>query len=243
MSTLPPSGSPYACAPQAPAGPYTTSAPSYVGQPAAVPGVKGKKGPLTLIIIGTVFLVAAAVVLCVSVASVARASGTLSQIQSNGSVTAELETASIYGLYSDDQAASTCTVTDPDGAEVPVITVHSSIELNDHTLVATFIPTVPGSYTVTCAASGSEPIFLGEATNAAELGRMIIGVIGSILGGTLGAGLLISGLVWLLVRHSRNRRLLQAQVMAPGYPQPGYPQPGYPQPGSAPSSNGQWRQP
>lgn len=240
MPVPPASGSPYTYAPQTPPGPCTTPAPAYAAvQPTAVPGLKGRKGPLTLIIIGAVLLVVAAVVLLASIASVSRASGPLTQIQSNGSVTAELETGSVYGLYSDGQA-SACTVADPQGAELPLIEVHSAIRFNDHDIFATFIPTVSGSYTVTCTASSASPIFLGEATNATELARLTLSAIGSGLGGTLGAGLLIGGLVWLLVRRSRNRRVLQAT--APLYPQPGYPQ-SVPQPGTAPGTSGQWTQP
>ena len=239
MSTPPASGSPYASAPQTPPGPYTTPAPAYAAAPpTSVPGIKGKKGPLALIIVGVVLLVAAAAVLVGSVVSVAQVSSTLSQIPSGSAVAAELRTGSVYGIYSSSLPAAQCTVADPDGVEVPLIEVHSSIEVNDHKLLSTFIPTVSGSYTIACTASGNEPIFLGEATNAQEIGRMAVGAVGSVLGGFLGAGLLIGGLVWLLVRRSRNRRILQAQAMGPAYSRPGYPQ-SVPQPGVAPYQNGQ----
>ncbi|WP_172119939.1 hypothetical protein [Actinomyces faecalis] len=243
MSTPPASGSPYASAPQTPPGPYTTSAPAYAAAPpAAVPGIKGKTGPLALIIVGLVLLVVAAAVLIGSVVSVARVSSPLSQVPSSSAVAAELRTGNVYGIYSDGLSATACAVTAPDGAEVPLIEVHSSIEVNDHALVATFIPTVSGSYTVTCTTSGNEPIFLGEATNAKEIGWMAVGAIGSVLGGLLGASLLVGGLAWLLVRRSRNRRILQAQAMGPAYSQPGCPQ-SVPQPGAAPDQNGQWFRP
>jgi len=73
MSTPPASGSPYASAPQTPPGPYTTPAPAYAAAPpTSVPSIKGKKGPLALIIVGVVLLVAAAAVLVGSVVSVAQ---------------------------------------------------------------------------------------------------------------------------------------------------------------------------
>ena len=134
-------------------------------------------------------------------------------------------------------------MTSPDEGLVSLNTEPATVSVKDRYLSSTFIPNTTGPYSITCQATDSSRVYLGQGDIADALIRTTVGIMASIAVGVLAAGLLIGGLAWLLVRRSSNRRIIQAQQMAgAGYPQPGYPQP-YPQPGAPTSQGGQWPQP
>ncbi|SDN23109.1 hypothetical protein [Actinomyces ruminicola] len=212
MSYPPSAGSPYAAAPhgsgQAPYG-------------AAAPQPKGRKGPLILLLSGVAVCVAAVVLIVVFVASGARAIGDLQPIDANGTAAVQLESTAVYGLYGN--GGSQCTVTDADGREVEVTIPTSNVEVNDRRLFGVVAPNASGDYTITCSTSfAGGDVFFGPLVDAQDIGRMVLGVLVVIGMFMVGIPLAIGGIIWMVVRNSRNKRAQQA--WSGGYPtgRPGF---------------------
>ena len=196
--------------------PYNESF-SYTGSP--VPAPKGKKGPVILLSVALVLVISAVAVFIGSLVMITNISGTLTPVQSNGEVTADLKTDTLYALYSEGDPS--CTVTAPDGSDVMLITAadNSTVEIDNHTVVATFIPDQTGKYTINCTTPGSEDVHIGQALNTDNL---LGGALGIVIAGGLaivGTPMLIGAIIWLVVRLSYNKKARQAQAaMGGGHP-------------------------
>lgn len=209
----------YAQQPSAYGAPAYSSVPAY-GAPGgygAGPAlqVRSTTAPAVLLGIGLVVLVGAIVGFVVALTSVLNVNGSLSEIPGNGSVTATLETSTVYGIYSD--GLVTCLVNDPQGNQVDVIPVSSSEapEINDSPLVGLITPSTSGDYTITCTSGSTKPVYLGRAVDGEAVLGTGVGVVGAILLGLPGLALSIAGFIWLGVRRSQNK---QARAAAGGYP-------------------------
>ena len=123
-------GSPYS-GPSAPSAPYTQGGPdpytgqqgavapgyggnyggsnpydpsfSYTGAGVAIPAPKGKKGPVILLSVALVMIIGAAAIFIGLLVMVANITGTMTPIKSNGEVTADLKSTSIYALCQPDR--------------------------------------------------------------------------------------------------------------------------------------------
>ena len=241
MSQIPPaSGSPYgpgpygpgsnapsmgvpAHAPYAPpGGPVNAPAPYGPGLPQAT--VKSTRGPVVLLTIGIIFVVAAVATLVLAINSVAGVANSLNEINGHGNSQVTLEENGHYGLYGD--SSTECTVRNPDGGEVTVRTPSASIEINNHQMFGTFTATKAGEYTVTCNSLLDTPVYLGEGATAGGIFNSAAGIILAVLGLVIGVPMTIGGLIWLVVRRSNNRRAAAAQGAGivgsalPGQPDP-----------------------
>ena len=198
--------------------PYDESL-SYAGAGVSVPAPKGKKGPVILLSVALVLVISAVAVFIGSLVMITNISGTLTPVQSNGEVTADLKTDTLYALYSEGDPS--CTVTAPDGSDVMLITAadNSTVEIDNHTVVATFIPDQTGKYTINCTTPGSEDVHIGQALNTDNL---LGGALGIVIAGGLaivGTPMLIGAIIWLVVRLSYNKKARQAQAaMGGGHP-------------------------
>ena len=208
MSYTPPPGPPHSAAPPLPA--------------PSPPPVRSRKGPVIMLLTGlAVFLVALAVVFA-SMASFLSITSSLSRIDGTGTTTRALEADSGYGLYGDSPTTS-CTVTDPDGHDVPVSPTGMGTTVNGHTLFGAFTTTASGDYAISCTSYGAAgplhgdhpvDVYVGDKLGAGSLAGRIVITIGAVFVGIIGGTLLIAGLVWLLVRSSGNKRALQARIAA-----------------------------
>lgn len=196
---------PYQAAPQTPyqAAPQTP----YQGapQPAAP---RGRKGPLVLLLSGVAATVLALVLVGVGVSHTMSVSGSFSRLSSNGSTVAVLNSGTTYGLYGNGR--SSCTVSSPGGDDVRVAEPKTSNEINGRTLLASFTPDSSGDHTITCSTSGGSPLYIGKAINN---GTMLVGAAGLLLG-AVAFPVLLAGFIWLMVRNSKNRKAIQAQIAA-----------------------------
>ena len=185
----------------------------------SIPAPKGKKGPVILLSVALVLVISAVAVFIGSLVMITNISGTLTPVQSNGEVTADLKTDTLYALYSEGDPS--CTVTAPDGSNVMLITAadNSTVEIDNHTVVATFIPDQTGKYTINCTTPGSEDVHIGQALNTDNL---LGGALGIVIAGGLaivGTPMLIGAIIWLVVRLSYNKKARQAQAaMGGGHP-------------------------
>ena len=241
MSQIPPaSGSPYgpgpydpgnnapsmgvpAHAPYAPpGGPVNAPAPYGPGLPQAT--VKSTRGPVVLLTIGIILVVAAVAALGFAISSVAGVADSLNEINGHGNSQVTLEENGHYGLYGD--SSTECTVRNPDGGEVSVRTPSASIEINNHQMFGSFNATKAGEYTVTCNSLLDTPVYLGEGATAGGIFNSAAGIILAVLGLVIGVPMTIGGLIWLVVRRSNNRRAAAAQGAGivgsalPGQPDP-----------------------
>ena len=96
----------------------------------SIPAPKGKKGPVILLSVALVLVISAVAVFIGSLVMITNISGTLTPVQSNGEVTADLKTDTLYALYSEGDPS--CTVTAPDGSDVMLITAadNSTVEID-----------------------------------------------------------------------------------------------------------------
>lgn len=221
MSQIPPaSGSPYgpgpygpgsnapsmgvpAHAPYAPpGGPVNAPAPYGPGLPQAT--VKSTRGPVVLLTIGIILVVAAVAALGFAISSVAGVADSLNEINGHGNSQVTLEENGHYGLYGD--SSTECTVRNPDGGEVSVRTPSASIEINNHQMFGSFNATKAGEYTVTCNSLLNTPVYLGEGVTAGGILNSAAGIVLAILGLVIGA---------VPMTHRRPHLARRAQVQQP----------------------------
>lgn len=199
-----PAHAPYA----PPGGPVNAPAPYGPGLPQAT--VKSTRGPVVLLTIGIILVVAAVAALGFAISSVAGVADSLNEINGHGNSQVTLEENGHYGLYGD--SSTECTVRNPDGGEVSVRTPSASIEINNHQMFGSFNATKAGEYTVTCNSLLNTPVYLGEGVTAGGILNSAAGIVLAILGLVIGAvPMTIGGLIWLVVRRSNNRRAAAAQ--------------------------------
>ena len=182
----------------------------------SVPAPKGKKGPVILLSIALVMVLGALAIFIASVVVVIDISRTLTPIKPNGEVVVDLKSTGDYALYSEGDPS--CTVTAPDGSNVMLITAadDSTVKIDNHTVVATFIPDQTGKYTINCTTPGSEDVHIGQALNTDNL---LGGALGIVIAGGLaivGTPMLIGAIIWLVVRLSYNKKARQAQAAMGG---------------------------
>ena len=181
----------------------------------SVPAPKGKKGPVALLSVALVLVIGAAAIFVASMVMIANISGTMTPIKSNGEVTADLKSDNFYAIYSEGEPS--CTVADPNGSDVPVIELDdSTVNIDGHTAVATFISDQEGKYTVSCTTPGSEDVYIGQAVNSDNLIGGAVGLIVSLVLAVVGAPMLIGAVIWLAVRLSYNRKAHEAQAAMGG---------------------------
>lgn len=189
-------------------GPYVQAAPS----PAPAP--KGRKGPLILLLSGVALCVVAGIAIIIVAVSATRTAGELQPIVANGTTTVRLEAGEVYGLYGN--GSSGCTVAGADGTELEVTKPSSSITVNDRRLFGVIAPASSGDHAITCSTLlASEDVYFGPLIGAQDIGRAVFGVLAAAGLLVLGVPLTISGIIWLVVRNSHNRRALQAQAAYP----------------------------
>lgn len=204
--------------------PASSGSPYSAGAPGALPGsppveVRSRTAPTILLLSGLVLCVVAAALMIVSLPRLVAVSSSLSPIDGTGATTRALEADAAYGLYAD--RITSCTVTAPDGRDVPVTTPSGTVTVNGKRQVGTFTTAASGSYTIACASVGAggplsndSDAYIGDAAGFGSFASIIVSAISSVFAGIIGLPLLIAGLVWFLVRGSHNRRARQAQVAA-----------------------------
>ena len=206
--------------------PASSGSPYSAGAPGALPGsppveVRSRTAPTILLLSGLVLCVVAAALMIVSLPRLVAVSSSLSPIDGTGATTRALEADAAYGLYADH--ITSCTVTAPDGRDVPVTTPSGTVTVNGKRQVGTFTTAASGSYTIACASVGAggplsndsdADAYIGDAAGFGSFASIIVSAISSVFAGIIGLPLLIAGLVWFLVRGSHNKRARQAQVAA-----------------------------
>ena len=204
--------------------PASSGSPYSAGAPGALPGsppveVRSRTAPTILLLSGLVLCVVAAALMIVSLTRLVAVSSSLSPIDGTGATTRALEADAAYGLYAD--RITSCTVTAPDGRDVPVTTPSGTVTVNGKRQVGTFTTAASGGYTIACASVGAggplsndSDAYIGDAAGFGSFASIIFSAISSLIAGIIGLPLLIAGLVWFLVRGSHNRRARQAQVAA-----------------------------
>lgn len=204
--------------------PASSGSPYSAGAPGALPGsppveVRSRTAPTILLLSGLVLCVVAAALMIVSLTRLVAVSSSLSPIDGTGATTRALEADAAYGLYADH--ITSCTVTAPDGRDVPVTTPSGTVTVNGKRQVGTFTTAASGGYTIACASVGAggplsndSDAYIGDAAGFGSFASIIVRAISSVFAGIIGLPLLIAGLVWFLVRGSHNRRARQAQVAA-----------------------------
>ena len=181
----------------------------------SIPAPKGKKGPVILLSVALVLVISAVAVFIGSLVMITNISGTLTPVQSNGEVTADLKTDTLYALYSEGDPS--CTVTAPDGSDVSTAELDdSTVKVDGHTMVATFSPGQDGKHTISCTTPGSEKVYIGRALHGEGVVGGALGLVGVVLLGIVGLPLLIGAIIWLAVRLSYNRKAHEAQAAMGG---------------------------
>lgn len=184
-----------------------------IGPGAPAPAVKSRTAPVTLLISGLVLCIVSAGIFIAALVTVMNVAGSLAQVASNGTARAELDGASVYGLYGN--GISGCTVTDPDGDTVKVSTDGNRYtSIDDQALIGSFSTTVSGTYTITCTTLGSSRVYIGHVISADSVLGGVAAVFMSVIAALVGLPLLIAGIIWLIVRNSHNKKVLQAQIAA-----------------------------
>lgn len=184
------------------------------GAPGPFPGpqpreAKSRRAPAILLGSGLVLGLVALVIVIVSAGRFATIDSSLSPIDATGATTRTLSAGSAYGLYSSSYSAR-CTVTGPDGRDVPVTRPSSNITINNEHEFGIFTATASGSYTISCTSSDT---YIGDDAEAGSFVGAILGFIAGIFGLIAGVLLFIIGLVWFLSRGPRGKVALRKRVV------------------------------
>ncbi|MGK2349127.1 hypothetical protein [Actinomyces sp. W5033] len=214
-------------APQAPAygtpgypsGPAYPAAPAY-GSPVTygagpAPQVRSTTGPKVLLTVGLIALIGSIITFAISTTAVFNVAGSLSVLPGNGSATATLDSADVYGIYS--AGLATCEVTSSSGDSVDITPIarSESTEVDGNPLIGIFTPPTSGDYTVTCQTNSTKPVYLGRAANGSNMLASGMGILVSLLLGVPSVVLTLAGAIWWGTRRSHNKK---AQAAAGGYP-------------------------
>lgn len=184
-----------------------------MGPVAPAPAKKSRTAPMVLLISGLVLCLVSAGILIVSIVMITNVAGSMAEVASNGTAQAKLDGSSVYGLYGNGE--SQCTVTDPDGDPVQVSSDKSeSTTVNHQPLFSSFSTTTSGTYTIRCTTTGPGQVYIGHILDAGNVVSGVAAIIVSTTAGLIGLPLVIAGIIWLIVRNSHNKNVLQAQIAA-----------------------------
>lgn len=173
----------------------------------------GNKGPIILLTCGILTLVLAGLLGISAVVSLVRLSASLQPLQGGQPSSVTLEASESYGIYGDGSFAlvAQCSVQGPDGKDVRLTSAASSnVEVDDHTLMATFTTEEAGTYIVECSEAyptyGSQRIYVGYAASLQGIGTSVVSMLGGFFFGFIGLCLAIGGGIWWGVRSSARKR-------------------------------------
>lgn len=224
--------------PAAPAGPAYTPAPGYGATndgtaayqpypgypagagyaPAPQAPVKSKTAPIIVLVVGVVLVIGSIIGFTVSLVTVGGTGLHLDTVTVGQPTTIQVASDEVVTLTSS-SARTQCTVKDPSGSTVSLQTGDlddAGIASDDEAFIGTFQAKSAGAYTVDCTGPSSADVTATRITLDDSTIAGGIGILVTMLLGFLGTVMAIAGLVWLIVRVSRNRKAQQAYQQ--GYP-------------------------
>lgn len=215
----------------------STSPSSYAYGPSAVPPPSGNGMRTAGKVIFFLGLLLSVIAVAVGVWGLTRTVQVASTLDGDvvavqGTASVPMEQGDFRAVMADPGADVSCTVTGPDGADVPV-TQDPSMENvvgEGQQLVGVFTAAAAGEHEVTCDA----PASLSPALGFDDLAGIAAAAIAFLALVPLAMLTLLGLILWLVGRNRAKKAALARQGGAhavPGYAQPGYEQPSYDQPG------------
>lgn len=172
---------------------------------AAASAPRGRKGPVTLMVVGGVITVIAVIAFVVSLVAMTRTATSLERVASGQETSLELEDATVYGVYADSDP--TCSATGPDGSPVEVSESRASVTVNGHPVQQSLMTGEAGSYALTCTTTTGAPVWFGRLLSVTGIVSGTLVATGAVLAGLLGLALLGGGIIWFFVRRGRDARV------------------------------------